>query len=338
MNTISQDRIKQVIHILQKQVRPTPVFSWSQQINQSIDFLNSSQAKQKVKLDPYWPKWSSTWWHVLSLIEINKVDCIPPNSLIDLHDSIKTNIIDFFPLLEAELTPKIDPYRNIMCHCALGTYIQMCFYTNTIDFIPPWIEQWYLQYQINDGGYNCDDEAYHKSPPKSSLVSTLPMLEALLLIVKNPNNIKDPIALEKVLDNGVHYFLDRNLLGSSSDKNTPIRQDWLELSFPRFYEFDALRVLKFANQWAQYKSIKLPVNKIYMVLDHLCTTVESQGYLKAGVHTSLVDKQSYTQQQDESWKFEPASRFSLLDCIEEQQVSSYFLNLEFLNILSDLQA
>lgn len=88
--------------------------------------------------------------------------------------------LPFFPLLESELPAGIDPYRQILCHCALGTAMQILQAGGRDPWQDwPWLGEWLSRYQLPDGGYNCDEAVYTQSQ-RSSLVSTLPVLEALL--------------------------------------------------------------------------------------------------------------------------------------------------------------
>lgn len=337
MTIVSIDRINKVKELLKTHLKFNITLQYENAIDQTIQFLNSPHATQELLEDPYWPKWNSSWWHILSLIEIDKIESVPQASLVNLAKSIEINIIPFFPLVESELTPTIDPYRNIICHCALGSFIKINLLCDLNYEIPSWIEVWFEKYQITDGGYNCDDEAYNKVTPKSSLVSTLPMLEALLLLLSKNKKVKNKDKLQSILDTGVNYFLNRNLIGSSSNKTTAINPNWIKLTFPRFYELDALRILRFIQEWSQFKGITFPVDSSFMALDQLCSTVEKNGQLSAGFHMTKVDNQSLCKQVDQSWKFEEASRFPLLNSLESPQVSSYFLSLEFLKFLDDLE-
>ncbi|PCJ17344.1 MAG: hypothetical protein COB02_14050 [Candidatus Cloacimonadota bacterium] len=303
-------------------------------VHQSLDFLNSKKTHDNIMLNPYWPKWDGAWWHILALIEIGQYSLIPDKSIQLIQKSIHKNNLQYFPLTESELPKNIDPYRNIICHCQLGTYIKILILTQKDFILPEWIKNWFIKYQIQDGGYNCDDESYHKKHPKSSLVSTLPMLESLLILLQDTESFQDikKNQMLKLLDKGAHYFLDRNLV-CKSNSNTVINENWLKLGFPRFYELDSLRILSFLNKWANYRDILLPIDKISLVLESLCNQIEKDGTLKSGFHMTTVDNKSLIHQKDNTWKYLDATSFPLLDTLECPKVAANFLNREFLEFI-----
>ena len=47
------------------------------------------------------------------------------------------------------------------------------------DRVFPWMRPWFPQYQLADGGLNCDERVYTRETPRSSFLSTLPPLEAV---------------------------------------------------------------------------------------------------------------------------------------------------------------
>ncbi len=72
--------------------------------------------------------------------------------------------------------------------------------------------------------YNCSEEVYLKATPRSSIVSTVPMLEALLQL--SERGISDEE--EAILDRGIQYLLDRRLFKSLSKKDEIIDPDFLK--------------------------------------------------------------------------------------------------------------
>ncbi|MCJ8346814.1 hypothetical protein MJH12_14830, partial [bacterium] len=324
-------RLNKIQIQLQKHLQSGASVQFESSLQQSLDFLSSKESHSQIQEDPYWPKWHGPWWHVLALVEIGQEKLIPQEMISALKRSVEKNTLDFFPLLEKEIPDGIDPYRNIICHCALGSYLKILLLTEENFCLPQWIKDWFVKYQLQDGGYNCDDESYHKIPAKSSLVSTLPMLESLLILLRDTESFHDEEKLQmtQVLDQGAHYFLKRNLLCKSSDQNQVINEDWLKLTFPRFYELDALRILSFLQKWSQFRQTPLKIEPIKMVLEHLCQRVEKEGFLSAGFHMTRVDDQSLFLQSDQSWKFSESSRFPLLESLENPLIGAHFLNKEF---------
>ena len=80
-----------------------------------------------------------------------------------------------------EVPEGTDPYRKIACLCAVGNIYQAMFSAGVkVDEELPWMREWFMRYQLPDGGLNCDEKVYTKPLPKSSIVTTLSCLEAVL--------------------------------------------------------------------------------------------------------------------------------------------------------------
>ncbi len=155
--------------------------SLKQAIDETLEYLNSDEAHKSLELDPYWPKWSIPWWRIVTLNEMGLVHLVPQAIIDNLVEKIDSHFIKKFPFRESEIPEGCDPYRHIPCHCALGgIYQALVNYGVDVDFKLPWIRQWFLKYQLADGGLNCDELVYTKSK-KSSIMSTLPALEAIML-------------------------------------------------------------------------------------------------------------------------------------------------------------
>ena len=67
------------------------------------------------------------------------------------------------------------------------------------DEVMPWARSWFERYQINDGGYNCAEEVYLRDTPRSSIVSTVPMLEALLKLSDRGLSDAEDCLLQRLL-------------------------------------------------------------------------------------------------------------------------------------------
>jgi len=229
------------------------------QILQSVSYLDSTEAVDSLNADPYWPKWDSPWWHMTLLFEMGLADKIPDRALDAFQSAASKHYIDVFPLKEEEIPAGCDTTRNICCFCALGTAMQI-FEARGLrsDEVFPWARSWFARYQISDGGYNCCEEVYLKETPRSSIVSTVPMLEALLKLSERGLSDEE----EAILDRGIQYLLERRLFKSLSKKDAVIDPDFLKLTFPRFYEYDVLRGLKLVTDWAVKRDRKLPWSAI----------------------------------------------------------------------------
>jgi hypothetical protein len=89
--------------------------------------------------------------------------------------ALNNHYLPVFPVREEELPPGVDPLGQIACHCQLGEMEQVltaCGVNVTKQI--PFLRSWYTRYQLPDGGLNCDESAYIKDHPVSSIVSILP--------------------------------------------------------------------------------------------------------------------------------------------------------------------
>ncbi len=243
----------------------------SPQILQSVGYLDSAEAVDSLYADPYWPKWDSPWWHMTLLFEMGLADRIPERALDAFQSVARKHFIDVFPLKEEEIPAGCDTTRNIYCFCALATAMQILEARGLrSDDVIPWARSWFARYQIADGGYNCSEEVYLKETPRSSIVSTVPMLEALLKLSERGLSDEE----EAILDRGIRYLLDRRLFKSLSKKDAVIDADFLKLTFPRFYEYDVLRGLKLVTDWAVKRDKKLPTVAIEEAFELVAAKVD----------------------------------------------------------------
>jgi len=90
-------------------------------LSQLGEELKLEAAYMSVKLDPYWPKWNSPWWKVVFLYEAGFKQFIPRDFLQYLITVMDCHYLHQFPLTESEIPKDCDPYRDIMCFCALGS-------------------------------------------------------------------------------------------------------------------------------------------------------------------------------------------------------------------------
>ena len=71
--------------------------------------------------------------------------------------------LKIFPIEPGELPPGASPQRDVLCHCALGSMVQILSACGRdVDRELPWIKPWFVRYQMADGGLNCDDTAYRQ--------------------------------------------------------------------------------------------------------------------------------------------------------------------------------
>ena len=241
-------------------------------IAKSISYLESSAAHQSLERDAYWPKWDSPWWHMSLLWEMGLADRIPATIVEKLVQVSNARYIRFFPTAKEPLPTGADPKTDVPCHCQVGMLYQVLTACGVpVDEAVPWLRPWLLKYQLPDGGLNCDEKAYDKPSPKSSVVSTLPPLEAILFCTNRPFT---PVE-ETFLDRGADYLIAHKLFRSADGKKI-INKDWLKICFPRLYDYDLLRGLRFLTEYSAVREKTLPGSAIQETLGLLHT----QGTIK----------------------------------------------------------
>ncbi len=240
--------------------------------------LSSDLSLDSIKLDPYWPKWNSPWWKALLLYEAGYKHLIPHEFLDNLINIIDSHYLHYFPLIQADLPENCDPYRHVICFCALGNMYKIledCGYD--VHMRLPWWYEWLEKYQLPDGGYNCDEAVYTKNM-KGSFLSTLPMLEAMLIVFQKTKDSH----IKALLDKGAQYLLQRGLYKTSTLQD--INKGWLQLSFPRYYDYDILRGITFIIDWAYHTGSELPGDIIRDCFDQIAKLVNEDGYLVPAIN------------------------------------------------------
>ncbi|MBK8202647.1 MAG: hypothetical protein IPK68_10140 [Bdellovibrionales bacterium] len=199
-------------------------------ISKTLLYLSSGNALESIERDPYWPKWDSPWWHMCLLNEMDLAKEIPAASISKMVQVLKIHYLPVFPIKEEEVPTGTDPYRKIACLCAVGNMYQILFNTGVdVDQELPWMREWFLRYQLPDGGLNCDEKVYTKPVPKSSIVTTLSCLEAVLFC-RSRDLTEGEVTF---LNRGANYLLKQRLFRKASTGEV-ISKDWLEIRFPSF--------------------------------------------------------------------------------------------------------
>lgn len=267
--------------------------------------LETAQSLNMIKLDPYWPKWDSPWWKAVLLLECGQAKLIPLRFINSLIETVDMHYLHSFPLLESQIPAWCDPYRHIMCHCALGTLCKLMVACGENVFTRlPWIYDWFTTYQLSDGGYNCDEAAYTHSR-KSSFLSTLPMLEAMLDIYCATKDTR----LLPLMQKGADYLAKHSMFRSTTGKI--IDPTWLQLSFPRFYNYDVLRGLAFMAKWASTTDIKLDLSMLNESLQLVAELVDQDGYLNIGIDNISAEGSLFFTEKGWNWN-KQSSMFGLL--------------------------
>lgn len=284
----------------------------------SVDFLASDAALDALRSDPYWPKWDSPWWHATLLWELGEAARIPERFAAEFGRKIAGHYLPFFPLKESELPPGKDPKRHVLCHCALGTAFQVLSGCGLDpDAAVPWARAWLLRYQLPDGGLNCDEAAYTGSR-KSSFLSTLPSLEAILFCTRRPFTPEE----EAFLDRGARYLLEHRLFRST--KGEVIDTAWLEPCFPRFYDYDLLRGLSFLSYWGAHTG-KPWRDRAGEALE-AAVRLAAKGF--APIQRPLPADKTLLPSRD-GWVKGPAASFALLEWARRDEVAGPILEAQW---------
>ncbi len=234
------------------------------EIEDVVSYLKSERALAVIDADPYWPKWDSPWWQMSLLHEMDLTSRIPEVMIGKYIESLGRMPLKIFPIYPGEMPEGIDPYRETPCHCQLGNVYQVLSKWGVdVDRELPWIRPWFLKYQMPDGGFNCDNDAYlvrDESP--SSMVGTIAAFEAMLLYTNRAWTVEEEAFLEK----GAKFLMGRKLIhGSTTKYNASERasaEKWTKLCFPRFYFYDVLRGLDVLLKWSEKTGRTVPFESI----------------------------------------------------------------------------
>ena len=272
----------------------------------SVAYLDSDAAARDVARDPYWPKWTSPWWHLLLLHELGLAAKIPARAVERVAEALDRHFLHEFPLRLEEIPTGADPYRHIVCHCALGCMFRLLHDRGIdVDARVPWAREWFLRYQLADGGLNCDEAAYTRATPRSSFTSTLPPAEALLFATPRPFDARERAFLAGAAD----YLVRRGLVRSLSRARI-VDARWLVPGFPRFYQYDALRGLSFLAHFAARTGSALPADALAEPVVTLAAWFERRDP-PGDAHLAMG---TYGPDGSGGWKsFPAAERFPLLD-------------------------
>lgn len=218
-------------------------------------------------------KWNGPWWHMAALHETGMSGRIPEPAVIKALKLLKHGAWHRF-VIRPDDAPQTDSDREKMdcCHCELGVfYMILASCGCDVDAQLPWIREWFLQHQLPDGGLNCSPAAY-RGHRKSSIVSTLPPLEAVLFCT----NRKYTDAEQRFLNEGARYLIEHRLVCSKRDGHV-INPAWLKPLFPRFFEYDILRGMYFLAEWSRRTGRLLPAEVISDGLDRLRSHIRPSG-------------------------------------------------------------
>ncbi|MBI2788520.1 MAG: hypothetical protein HYX59_07555 [Elusimicrobia bacterium] len=276
----------------------------------SSSYLASKKAKDSLAVDPYWPKWDSPWWHMTLLWELGRADAIPKDSAEAMLAAMEAKYLRFFPNPREPLPPGKDPHRDVLCHCALGNMYQTLAACGLdLDARAPWMRAWFLHYQLPDGGLNCDDKAYEKGG-SSSIQSTLPALEAVLAAGRPLTPIE-----EHFVDRGAEYLIERRLAFRLRDGQL-MDPSFLDIGFPRYYDYDVLRGLAFIADWARLRRRRVQRRSVNWVIEALDERFPD-GRIKIEKPCLTATEGTLLLEKGGNWSRGKSSSFPLLDAVRK---------------------
>ncbi len=278
-------------------------------LEKSRAYLASAEAIQSIRRDPYWPKWNTPWWHMCLWNELDLAQEIPKTTILAMVHALKNHYLPIFPIKKEQIPEGTDPYRQIACLCSVGSMYQVLFNARVdVDREIPWMREWFLRYQLPDGGLNCDESAYTKTTPKSSIVSTLSCLEAVLFC-----RHRDLTSDETEFLNRGANFLIRQKLYRKVSTGEVINPDWLEIRFPRFYDYDFFRGYYFLAKWSQHSGFQIPADLVDDVECLVSKQLTDEGIVLR--RYNLIEKRTYGPAENDVWASGEASEIELMKAV-----------------------
>ncbi len=286
-------------------------------LQKSVGYLSSAKALDDLDRDAYWPKWGSPWWHMLLLHEMGETQLIPQQTIEKFIAKLNQYPMKKFPAQSGRLPAGIDPYREVPCHCQLGTVYQVLYARGVnVDSQVPWLRPWFLQSQMDDGGLNCDEQAYVvKGETPSSMVGTIGPFEAILFCTDRSWTAEEIRFLKK----GADFLSTRQLrIGSQTQYNANEREsakEWTDLCFPRFYYYDVLRGLNALLAWSEKSNNQLQFSEIQDVVSLLKSKFPDNQVV---VERKAFDgAKSFFLADYGKWEKRLSNSFALLDEVSE---------------------
>lgn len=297
---------------------------YSSALYRSVEYLESDGALKSIKTDPYWPKWNSPWWHMALLHEMGLAEMIPQKIAHAMLEAIDKHYLHYFPFTEKDAPAGTD-FRTVMCHCGLASMYKIFYACDIeVDEALPWVREWFLKYQMPDGGLNCDETAYTKPSPKSSMVSTLPALEAIITCSRHKFSEEEI----NFLDRGAKYIINHRLIRSTA--GAVIDETWKQLCFPRFYEYDILRGFSFLAKWSAVRGRELPEEIISEGVDIIKSHLDEKGEFIVVKRRSYEGAKTFVISNDGSYTpKKAATTFPLLELVSKKDELSPYLTNEW---------
>ncbi len=303
-------------------------------VDESIRFIQSAQAQDWLEKHPYWPKWSAIWWQLQLLRELGFESLVPRSVVEAFAKSVKSTFRDAFFESEAPADIVGDYGQSLPCPCQLGNLcLVLRAYGVDVDQTLPWARNWFVRYQMSDGGMSCDEAAYQASPQASSMVGVISCFEAML--GWEPSQLNDDQA--QFIERAANHLVQRRLVKASTApanaSEIADEADWKQAAFPRFYFYDVLRGLTALVEYAKRYNRPIPVEAVLPAVESLV-----QRFPDGRIQ---IERQSYegcrTLMMEADWERADAIFHPLLNRVSQIGRISPSLTREWARVRGDLQ-
>ncbi len=210
----------------------------------------------------YSPKWISTHY---TLLELKYMEVDPMNQI---YQEAVLNLLDHLWFNKGLVAKK--RYQDM---CVVAMLLGMACYGQMQDERMNQMIDYILKHQFRDGGWNCE-WSREKKPKKSSLHTTISVLEALFEYEKNECDYRfDDIA--RAVPKAWEFILRKRLFRSVRTQEV-INHDMMTFHYPTRWKYDAFRALEY------FQMIKLPYDmRMQEALDLIVAQME-KGYITPG--------------------------------------------------------
>lgn len=190
--------------------------------------LSERDRNGKIPYHAY-QKWRGPHWVLANLADL----CYPPGDkrLIPLMEQV------YGWLLSKEHFKGIRVIRGLTRRCASqeGNAIYSTLMLGVADKRADELARRLAEWQWPDGGWNCDKRPYAKN---SSYIETITTMRGLALHAKITGNKESAKAVKRAAD----LLLKRKLFKRQSDGGI-MKESFVQLKYPRYYEYDYLFAL-----------------------------------------------------------------------------------------------
>lgn len=180
----------------------------------------------------YGPKWISTHY---TMLELKYMELNPDN--VAYHTGL-SHIIN-----HEWRTPEMNTPRDGLDVCVLGMVIGLAAYGKSQDIRIFEMVDYLLEHQMPDGGWNCSWDSTRRPSQKSSLHSTLTILEAFHQYLTG-GYMHQVDAIKAMVIEAEAFILKKNLFRSVRTGEI-INSDFIKFHYPMRWKYDAFRALEY---------------------------------------------------------------------------------------------